>query len=387
MRAGRYSLIDDGALVADGGRIAWIGPRGEAPREGVDQVIDAHGALATPALVDCHTHLVYAGHRADEFEQRLAGRTYEEIARAGGGIASTVRATRAASEDALLASARIRLQALMAEGVRTVEIKSGYGLDLDNEIKCLRVARTLAREGANIRTTFLALHALPPEFAGRQDDYVRYACEEALPKIAHEGLADAVDAFCERIAFTPAQVRRIFEAARALGLRVKLHADQLSDGGGAALAAEFGALSADHLEYTNDAGLDAMARAGTVAVLLPVAFYMLRETRRPPIGSLRARGIAMAVATDCNPGTAPCASLLTAMNMACTQFGITPEEALAGATVHAARALGMDDRGTLEPGRQAGIVLWDAESPAQLAWMVGGQKPLRVVDGQGLEGN
>ena len=386
MRDGRYSLLDDGALVADGGRIAWVGPRGEAPREGLGEVIDARGALATPALVDCHTHLVYAGHRADEFEQRLAGRTYEEIARAGGGIASTVRATRAASEDALAAAARVRLEALRSEGVRTVEIKSGYGLDLDNEMKCLRVARSLAREGVDIRTTYLALHALPPEFAGRPDDYVSSVCDETLPRIAREGLADAVDAFCERIAFTPAQVRRVFAAARACGLRVKLHADQLSDGGGAALAAAFGALSADHIEYTSDAGLDAMTRSGTVAVLLPVAFYMLRETRRPPVAKLRERAIPMAVATDCNPGTAPCASLLTAMNMACTQFGLAPEEALAGATLHAARALGLADRGSLEAGKRAQVVLWDADSPAQLAWMVAGQKPLRVLgDGQGLD--
>jgi imidazolonepropionase len=275
----------------------------------------------------------------------------------------------------------------MCEGVRTVEVKSGYGLDLANEMKCLRAARALVREGADIRTTYLALHALPPEFASRQDDYVAYVCDEALPKIHREGLADAVDAFCERIAFTSAQVRRVFEAATALGLRVKLHADQLSDGGGASLAAEFAALSADHVEYTSDAGLDAMAASGTVAVLLPVAFYMLRETRRPPIAGLRGRGIPMAVATDCNPGTAPCASLLTAMNMACTQFGLTPEESLAGATIHAARALGLGDRGTLEPGMRAEVVLWDADSPAQLAWMVAGQKPLRTVgDPQGLEG-
>lgn len=381
MRGGRYSLIDDGALVAEGGRVAWVGPRSAAPRAAIDEVIDAHGALATPALIDCHTHLVYAGHRADEFEQRLAGRSYEEIARAGGGIASTVRATRAASEEALVVSARRRLQALMAEGVRTVEIKSGYGLDLDNEMKCLRVARRMARsEGADVRATYLALHAVPPEYRGREENYVDFVCREALPQIADEALADAVDAFCERIAFSAAQVRRVFEAARSRGLRVKLHADQLSDGGGAALAAEFGALSADHVEYTDDAGLDAMAASGTVAVLLPVAFYVLKETRRPPIAGLRARGIPMAVATDCNPGTAPCSSLLTAMNMACTQFGLTPEEALAGATLHAARALGLEDRGSLEAGKQAKVVLWDADTPAQLAWMVAGQKPLRVLD-------
>jgi imidazolonepropionase len=376
MRGGRYGIVERGAMLARDGRIEWVGERSERPGVAVDERIDAHGALATPALLDCHTHLVYAGHRADEFAMRLAGRTYEEISRAGGGIASTVKATRAAPAEVLEASARRRLDSLRAEGVATVEIKSGYGLDLESELKCLRVARALAGPGIDIRTTFLALHAVPPEFAGRADAYVDHVCSDVLPAVAKAGLADAVDAFCERIAFTPAQVRRVFEAARALGLRVKLHADQLSDGGGAALAAEFAALSADHLEYASDAGLDAMHRAGTVAVMLPVAFYMLRETRRPPIDSLRARGIPMAVASDCNPGTAPCASLLTAMNMACTQFGLTPEEALAGATVHAAAALGLQDRGVLEPGRRADFVLWDAETPAQLAWMVAGQRPL-----------
>ena len=379
MRGGKYGMVESGAMLAHDGRVEWIGERSQRPDVAIDRRIDAHGALATPALVDCHTHLVYAGHRADEFAMRLAGKTYEEIARAGGGIVSTVRATRAASAAELEASARRRLDALRAEGVATVEIKSGYGLDLDNELKCLRVARSLAAPGIDVRTTFLALHALPPEFAGRADAYVAYVCDEVLPAVAREKLADAVDAFCERIAFTPAQVRRVFQAAQAAGLRVKLHADQLSDGGGAALAAEFGALSADHLEYTSDAALDAMQRAGTVAVMLPVAFYMLRETRRPPVEALRARGIAMAVASDCNPGTAPCASILTAMNMACTQLGLTPEEALAGATIHGAAALGLADRGVLEPGRRADFVLWDAESPAQLAWMVAGQRPVRIM--------
>ena len=378
MRDARYSLVERGALLARDGRIEWVGPASERPAAAVDERVDAGGALVTPALIDCHTHLVYAGTRADEFEARLSGASYEEIARKGGGILSTVKATRAASEAELRAASSRRLEALRAEGVATVEIKSGYGLDLESESKCLRVARSLADGGMTVRTTLLAAHALPPEFKGRADDYVAHVCEEILPAVAAAGLADAVDAFCERIAFTTQQTRRVFEAARRLGLRVKLHADQLSDGGGAALAAEFDALSADHLEHASDAGLDAMARAGTVAVLLPVAFYFLRETRKPPIAELRARGIPMAVASDCNPGTAPCASLLTAMNMACTQFGLTPEEALAGATCHAARALGLADRGMLAPGLRADVLLWNAESPAELAWMVAGQRPLRI---------
>src|SRR3954468_13639343 len=301
MRGGRYGILEHGALLANDGRIEWIGERSQCPQAKVDERIDGKGALVTPALIDCHTHLVYAGHRADEFAMRLAGRTYEEISRAGGGIASTVRATRAASAAELETSARRRLDSLRAEGVATVEIKSGYGLDLENELKCLRVARSLAGPDVQIRTTFLALHALPPEFTGRVDEYVDHMCSEVLPTVAREGLADSVGAFCERIAFSSAQVRRVFEAARHHGMRVKLHADQLSDGGGAALAAEFAALSADHLEYASEAGLDAMQRAGTVAVMLPVAFYMLRETRRPPVEALRARGIPMAVASDCNP--------------------------------------------------------------------------------------
>ena len=378
MRGGRCAIVEHGALVAARGAIEWVGPAAHAPRHDIEERIDAHGALVTPGLVDCHTHLVFAGHRADEFARRQAGATYEEIARAGGGILSTVRATRAASESRLAEESRRRLDALAADGVTTVEIKSGYGLDLENELKCLRVARALGRGRVDVRTTLLAAHAVPPEFAGRADDYVAFICESLLPAVAGEGLADAVDAFCERIAFTPAQTRRVFEAARAHGLRVKLHADQLSDGGGAALAAEFGALSADHLEHASEAGLAAMARAGTVAVMLPVAYYFLRDTHRPPMEAIRRHGVRMAVASDCNPGTAPCASLLTAMNMACTQFGMTPEEALAGATVHAASALGLDDRGVLEPGRRADFVLWDAESPAQLAWMVAGQRPLQV---------
>ena len=381
MRGGRYSIVDNGAIEEQGGVITWIGDSGDARvRQGMNgDTVDAQGALVTPGLIDCHTHLVFGGHRADDFERRLKGETYEQIARAGGGIVSTVRATRAASEEELTAQALARLDALVAEGVTAVEVKSGYGLDLDNELKCLRVARSLARlRPVHISTTLLGAHAVPPEFAGRADDYVDFVCGTLMPAAVREGLADAVDAFCESIAFTPAQTRRVFEAARSHGLRVRLHADQLSDGGGAALAAEFGALSADHLEHTSEAGVQALARAGTVAVVLPVAFYFLRETRLPPLDALRRHGVPIAIATDCNPGTAPCASLLTAMNMACTLFRLTPEEALAGTTVHAARALGADDRGSLEPGRRAQFVVWDAESPAELAWTVAGRRAAAI---------
>ena len=382
MRGGRYSLVDRGALASDGERITWIGSvdsMDAALGRGDVDVIDVQGALVTPCLIDCHTHLVHAGDRADEFERRLQGATYEDIARAGGGILSTVRATRAASEQQLMAESGRRLDALRAEGVATVEIKSGYGLDLESELKCLRVARALGRErGMRVLTTLLGAHAVPPEFAGRADDYVAFVCDTLIPAAARDRLADAVDAFCEGIGFTPAQTRRVFAAAARHGLRVKLHADQLSDGGGAALAAEFDALSADHLEHTTEAGVAAMARARTVAVMLPVAFYFLRETKLPPLDAFRRHGVPMAVATDCNPGTAPCASLLTAMNMACTQLRMTPEEALAGATCHAARALGLTDRGVLDIGLRADFVTWDAESPAQLAWMVAGQRPLQT---------
>ncbi|MGZ5100526.1 MAG: imidazolonepropionase [Usitatibacter sp.] len=380
MRGGRYSIIDDGALVEDEGKIAWIGPASElGPGLRRGDALDAGGALATPCLIDCHTHLVYAGNRAREFELRLQGATYAELARAGGGILSTVAATRAASEDELRSQAGRRLDALIAEGVTTVEIKSGYGLDLATELKCLRVARSLA-QGRRVRitTTLLAAHAVPPEFARRADAYIDFVCDELIPEAARQRLADAVDAFCEGIGFTPAQTRRVFECARAHGLRVKLHADQLSNLGGAALAAEFDALSADHLEHTGEAGVAALKRAGTVAVLLPGAFYFLRETQLPPIESLRRAGVPMAIATDCNPGTSPSASLLTTMNMACTLFRLTPEEALAGVTAHAASALGMSDRGVLEAGRRADFVVWDAESPAELAWMIAGQRPRQI---------
>ena len=383
MRGGRYSIVEDGALVADAGRIEWLGPTGQLSpglRGGDDEVVDAHGALVTPGLIDCHTHLVYAGNRAREFEMRLQGASYEEIALGGGGILSTVKATRAASEDQLRAEAGARLDAMLAEGVTTVEIKSGYGLDLESELKCLRVARSLAKgRRVRIATTLLGAHAVPPEYTGRADAYVDLVCNELIPEAARAGLADAVDAFCEGIGFTPQQTRRVFECARAHGLRVKLHADQLSNLGGAALAAEFGALSADHLEHTDEAGVAALAKAGSVAVLLPAAYYYLRETKMPPLDALRRHGVPMAIATDCNPGTSPNTSILTTMNMACTLFRMTPEEALAGATIHAARALGLSDSGILDVGRQADFVVWDASEPAELAWTITGRKPRQIA--------
>lgn len=379
-----YGLVRDAAIAVEGDRLLWVGPRADLPREIEERCAqrhDAGGALVTPGLVDCHTHLVYGGDRAQEFEQRLGGASYEEIARAGGGIASTVRATRAATEEELLAQSRVRLRALLAEGVTTIEIKSGYGLSLEHERKCLRVARQLgAQEPVAVRTTFLGAHALPPEFAGRADDYVDEVLR-MLPLLHAEGLVDAVDAFCERIAFTPQQTRRVFEAAGALGLPVKLHAEQLSDSGGAALAAQHRALSCDHLEWVGEDGVQAMAQAGTVAVLLPGAFYFLRETRLPPIALLRSHGVPMAISTDCNPGSSPCTSLLLMLNMACTLFRMTPQEALAGVTRHAARALGLADRGELVPGQRADFVLWDATHPAQLAYAIGGRPHRQTVRG------
>jgi imidazolonepropionase len=380
-----YGLVADGALVVEDGRIAWVGARQAVPealRRGAVEH-DAGGALITPGLIDCHTHLVYGGDRAGEFEARLNGATYEEIARAGGGIVSTVAATRAADEAALLAASRRRLRALRSEGVTTLEIKSGYGLSLEAEAKCLRVARRLGQEErVDVRTTFLGAHALPPEFRGRADDYVAEVCR-MLPLLQAQGLVDAVDAFCESIAFSPAQVRRVFEAARALRLPVKLHAEQLSDSGGAELAASFGALSCDHLEWLGEAGAQAMARAGTVAVLLPGAFYFLRGTRLPPVSLLRAHRVPIAISTDCNPGSSPCTSLLLMLNMACTLFRLTPEEALVGVTRHAARALGLADRGVLAPGLRADFVLWDVRQPAELAYAIG-LNPCRAtcVEGQ-----
>jgi imidazolonepropionase len=363
----------DGAVAALDGRIVHAGPVGELPRHDAKRVVDCEGRWATPGLVDCHTHLVFGGNRAREFEQRLAGASYAEIAQGGGGILSTVRATRAADEDALVAGALKRLDHLLAEGVTTVEVKSGYGLDLGTEARCLRVARRMGTERrVEVRTSFLGAHALPPEANGDRDGYVARLCEEMLPAIAAEGLADAVDAFCETIAFTPEQTRRVFAAARAHCLPVKLHADQLSNSGGAALAASEGALSADHLEHTDEAGAAALARAGTVAVLLPGAFYTLRETRRPPVEALRRHGAHIALATDSNPGTSPLTSLLLAMNMGATLFGLTVAECLAGVTREAARALGrLGEIGTLEAGKRCDMAVWDVEDPAELVYRIG----------------
>ncbi|HEY1137356.1 MAG TPA: imidazolonepropionase [Xanthomonadaceae bacterium] len=370
-----YGVIEDGALGWRDGLLTFVGPRSALPADAEAQageVIETDGGWITPALVDCHTHVVFAGDRAHEFELRLQGASYEEIARAGGGILSTVRAVRAASEDELLAQSLPRAAALLRDGVATLEIKSGYGLDVENERKMLRVARRIGETlGITVQTTYLAAHALSPEFTGRADDYID-AVVDWLPRLHSEDLVDAVDAFCEGIGFSPAQTRRVFEAARALDLPVKLHADQLSDLGGAALAAEFGGLSADHVEYTNEDAVRAMAASGTVAVLLPGAFHCLRETKLPPLAAFRAHGVPMAVATDCNPGTAPVLSLREAMSLACTHFRLTPEEALRGATTHAARALGLHDRGVLRVGLRADLALWNIRRPAELCYWLGG---------------
>ncbi|WP_133479332.1 imidazolonepropionase [Cognatilysobacter segetis] len=375
-----YGAIDDGAIAWKNGLIAFVGPRADLPGSPsalAAQVIEATGWI-TPGLVDCHTHAVFAGDRASEFEMRLEGARYEDIARAGGGILSTVRAVRAADEDALYAQSRPRIEALRRDGVTTLEIKSGYGLDFDNERKMLRVARRFASPALDVRTTYLAAHALPPEFAGRADAYIDAAIDW-LPRLHAEGLVDAVDAFCEGIGFSPAQTRRLFERARSLGLPVKLHADQLSDLDGASLAAEFDGLSADHVEHTSEAGVRAMAAAGTVAVLLPGAFHVLRETRLPPIDAFRAHGVPMAIATDCNPGTSPLLSLRQAMQLACTHFRLTPEQALRGATQHAARALGLHDRGVLRTGLRADLAVWDIRHPAELCYWLGGDLLSRAV--------
>ena len=365
-----YGTVADGVVAVTGGKISWVGPR-SAWRGGAREEHDARGAWITPGLVDCHTHLVYAGNRASEFELRLEGASYEEIARSGGGILSTVKATRAASEQELLDLVKKRIGRWLAEGACAIEIKSGYGLDRDTELRMLRVARRLGEE-ITVKTTFLGAHALPPEYVGRADDYIDFVCEEVLPAAAKEGLADAVDAFCERIAFDVSQTGRVFEKAKVLGLPVKLHADQLSDSGGAALAARFRALSADHIEYSSESGIAAMAREGTVAVLLPGAYYFLRETKLPPIDLLRKKGVPIALATDHNPGSSPVSSPLLILNMACTLFRLTPEEALAGMTRHAAQALGLQKtHGTLEPGKAADLALWDIGSPAELAYALG----------------
>ncbi len=381
-----WGLIDDGAILTDHDTIAWVGPARELPHAAIGETItqattqthDLGGALVTPGLVDCHTHLVYAGQRAREFELRLQGASYESIAKAGGGIRSTVAATRAASGERLYQLACERLAALQSEGVTSIEIKSGYGLSERDEGKCLRVARRLARERpVTVRTTYLAAHALPPEFERREDQYIDAVCEW-LTGLHVEHLVDAVDVFCERIGFTLEQTRRVFERARSLGLPVKLHAEQLSDMGGAALAARYGALSCDHLEFVSPDGIAAMAQAHTIAVLLPGAYYFLRETQAPPVQALRDAGVPIAIATDHNPGTSPTLSPLLMLNMACTLFRLTPEEAVRGMTVNGARALGLADRGILAKGKRADFVAWDVEHPNELAYWFG-RNPCRQV--------
>jgi len=381
MAQGKYSIIEDAALVTAGSLIEWIGPRSEVPTADYAQVHDLQGAWVTPGLIDCHTHAVFGGNRSGEFEQRLEGVSYADIAAKGGGIASTVRATRAATEDELFASAYKRLRSLLRDGVTTVEIKSGYGLDLANERKMLRVARRLGEAlPVSVRATCLAAHALPPEYKDRADDYIEHICAEMLPALAEEGLVDAVDAFCEYLAFSTEQVERVFKVARQLGLPVKLHAEQLSSLHGSSLAARYHALSADHLEFMTEEDAIAMAAAGTVAVLLPGAFYFLRETQLPPMDALRRHGVKIAIASDLNPGTSPALSVRLMLNMACTLFRMTPEEALAGVTQHAATALGMGDtHGSLEVGKVADFVAWQIDRPADLAYWLGGELDKRVV--------
>lgn len=378
-------LVEDGLIAALDGRILHAGPAAAAPHFDAAETIGCDGRWITPGLIDCHTHLIHAGNRAHEFELRLAGASYEEIARAGGGIVSTMKATREASEDALIASALPRLDALIAEGATTVEIKSGYGLTCEDELKMLRAARRLGDERpVRIATTFLGAHALPPEYAGDADGYIDAVCAEMMPAVALEGLADAVDAFCEGIGFTPAQTQRVFDAAAAHGLPVKLHAEQLSNLHGAALAARAGALSADHLEYLDEAGIAAMAAADTVATLLPGAYYFVRETHLPPIDALRAAGVPIALATDCNPGTSPLSSLLLVMNMGATLFRLTVDECLAGVTRNAARALGLaGEIGTIEAGKSCDLAIWDIERPAELVYRMG-LNPLHARIWKGL---
>lgn len=372
MTGADYGVIEDGAVAIANGKITWIGPQADLPDNSASTTRSLDGRWITPALIDCHTHLVFGGDRAAEFEERLRGVSYEDIARAGGGIMSTVRATREASADELYAAALPRVQALAAEGVGTIEIKSGYGLSIESELKMLSVARQLGEATpVTIRTTLLAAHTVPPEYKDRADDYIDLICDELLPEVVAGRLADAVDAYCESIAFSADQVAKLFERSAELGLPVKLHADQLSDCGGATLAAEHSALSADHLEYTSLAGVSAMAQSGAVAVLLPGAFLTLGETQLPPIDTLREQGVPIAIATDCNPGTSPICSLRTTMMLAARQFKLTPEECLAGTTRAAAKALGLDDRGTLEAGKRADIAIWDISHPRELAYWVG----------------
>ncbi|MBX8531441.1 imidazolonepropionase [Pseudomonas cichorii] len=381
MAQGNYSIIEDAAIVTSGAFIQWIGPQSQLAESGFGNTVDLGGAWVTPGLIDCHTHTVFGGNRSGEFEQRLQGVSYAEIAAAGGGIASTVRATRAASEDELFASAERRLKHLLRDGVTTVEMKSGYGLDLQSERKILKVIRRLGSSlPVTVRSTCLAAHALPPEYANRADDYIRHICDEMLPALAEEGLVDAVDAFCEYLAFSPAQVEQVFITAKQLGLPVKLHAEQLSSLGGSSLAARYQALSADHLEFMTEDDVIAMAAAGTVAVLLPGAYYFLRETQLPPMDALRKHGVPIAISTDLNPGTSPGLSLRLMLNMACTLFRMTPEEALAGVTLNAAKALGLDKtHGSLETGKVADFVAWNIERPADLAYWLGGDLDKRIV--------
>ena len=370
---GGYGLIEHGAVVTEADRILWVGQMCDLPQ--VHQSLPAHdcaGRLLTPGLIDCHSHIVFGGHRAVEFELRLNGASYEEVARAGGGILSTVKATRAATEAELLATALARADLMIAAGATTIEVKSGYGLTIADELKMLRVARQIAdHRQVQVQTTHLAAHAIPPEYAGRADAYIDEIAIPSMQAAHNDGLIDAVDAFCEGIAFSPAQVQRLFAASHALGLPIKLHAEQLSDLKGAVLAAQMGALSCDHVEYIGDDGVQAMAAAGSVAVILPGAFYTLRETQKPPIDAFRAAGVPMALATDFNPGSSPIASLPLTMNMGCTLFRMTPLEALQGTTVHAARALGLTDRGTIAPGQRADLCLWDATHPAELSYRIG----------------
>ncbi|SFD10693.1 imidazolonepropionase [Microbulbifer thermotolerans] len=377
---GGYGAVEDAAVAVTGGKIVWLGSRKELPDCSADEVVDGEGQWLTPGLIDCHTHLVYGGHRASEFARRLGGESYEEVARSGGGILSTVRATRAASAEQLYAAAVPRLQALMSEGVTTVEIKSGYGLELDTELKQLRTARRLAQHyPVEIVTSCLAAHALPPEYDGRADEYIDLVCERILPAAAGEQLADAVDMFCESIAFSVEQCQRVIDCAKKLGLPVKVHAEQMAHTGATAMAVKAGALSVDHIEYTTDMDVAALAESGTVAVLLPGAFYTLRETRTPPVEKLRASGVPMALASDLNPGSCPLASLRLMMNMGCNFFGLTPAEALAGVTRAAARALGLScSRGSLRVGLRADMVLWPMDTPDRLAYEVGALNPARV---------
>lgn len=381
MRDGHYNLIADGALAVDQGKLIWVGPRRECPAFAAREQHQFSGGIITPGLVDCHTHLVFGGNRSQEFEQRLNGVSYAEIAAQGGGILSTMRATRAASQQELVASARWRLDRLLAEGVTTVEIKSGYGLDEASELTMLRAIRELAETvPADVQATCLAAHGFPPEFKDNPQGWIDIICQRLLPQVKAEGLADAVDAFCEHLAFSPQQVSEVFDAAKALGLPVKLHAEQLSALGGAALAAGYGALSADHLEYATEADAQAMAQHGTVAVLLPGAFYLLRETQRPPVALFREHGVPMALASDANPGTSPALSLRLMLNMGCTLFGLTPEEALAGVTLWGAKALGLQhSHGSLEAGKVANFVHWPLARPAELVYWLGGELPCQVI--------